>query len=509
MTVSGWITSLRLRALKLVPLSEVTIYAFSSATRARFGEPVVAPLEGKKIPLSPCTLVVTVRDEEASIGTLLGSVRAQTAVPEEIILVDGGSTDNTVEIANRWWEEWRAEEPERAANTSFRIIESPPLNIAAGRNRGAKAASHEILLFTDAGCILDPRWSERIRAPFHFQNALQLSMGFYSPIIESACARSFVHYLLPRIETVDPPSFLPSARSVAVHRSSFDRIGGFPEHLTLAGEDTLFDIYLKSAILRVAFVPDAIVKWKTPTGLLRLMRTTFRYAQGDAEAGSQYKYYLDLLSVWWGIVIELFAAYVLAGIGSKLAHPASTVLGWIAVFLVGTAILRWVGLIARYKPFHNATSVRERLERLICVISLTSSQAAGFARGLLLRSKVEQRRIGETRGHLVLIVSHAISREEVEQSAWLHPLLADNWYVVLIHSGAPPIHLFQHPHLEHQYQSTFDPALWWGKHGRFLTGDRELRMENRVGDASGGYLIARLEDLHKQTRAAELEEHAR
>ena len=45
------------------------------------------------------SLIVPVRDEEGSLARLVSSIRAQTRQPDEIILVDGGSTDRTVELA--------------------------------------------------------------------------------------------------------------------------------------------------------------------------------------------------------------------------------------------------------------------------------------------------------------------------------------------------------------------------------------------------------------------------
>lgn len=45
------------------------------------------------------SVVVPVRNEEATIAELLDSLRAQTLPPAEIIIVDGGSTDATLRTA--------------------------------------------------------------------------------------------------------------------------------------------------------------------------------------------------------------------------------------------------------------------------------------------------------------------------------------------------------------------------------------------------------------------------
>ena len=47
------------------------------------------------------TLVIPLKNEESSIEILIRSILNQTLQPSEIILVDGGSTDNTVQFAKK------------------------------------------------------------------------------------------------------------------------------------------------------------------------------------------------------------------------------------------------------------------------------------------------------------------------------------------------------------------------------------------------------------------------
>lgn len=50
---------------------------------------------------APVTLVVPMRDEEQTLATLLATIDDQTLLLDQVVLVDGGSSDRTFEIASR------------------------------------------------------------------------------------------------------------------------------------------------------------------------------------------------------------------------------------------------------------------------------------------------------------------------------------------------------------------------------------------------------------------------
>ncbi len=87
------------------------------------------------------SVVVPTWDEAKYLPALLASLRVQTVPPLEVIVADSGSTDGTPDLA-------------RAAGAL--VLEGGRKGPGEGRNRGARAARGDILLFLDADCIAPP-----------------------------------------------------------------------------------------------------------------------------------------------------------------------------------------------------------------------------------------------------------------------------------------------------------------------------------------------------------------
>lgn len=99
------------------------------------------------------SVIVPTYNEEANIAPCLESLCHQTLPREryEIIVVDGGSTDRTREIAEQY---------------ADLVFVQTSKKVGGARNDGAKAAQGEILATTDADCVIPPDWLARIDADF-------------------------------------------------------------------------------------------------------------------------------------------------------------------------------------------------------------------------------------------------------------------------------------------------------------------------------------------------------
>jgi glycosyltransferase involved in cell wall biosynthesis len=235
------------------------------------------------------SVIATVKNEASSIQTLLDSFRRQTRAPHEVVIVDGGSTDGTLAMLER-------------AGPSVRAISAPGANISEGRNLAIRTAQHDVILVTDAGVSLPDTWVEFLSRPMEQDESMAMVGGFFEAAPQSLFEWALGATTLPRVDEINPSTFLPSHRSVAFRRSVWEALGGYPEWLDYC-EDLLFDMRLRAAGHRVGFEPRATVAFRPRSTLKAFALQYFRYARGDGKARILLRRHLIRYAVYTGAAL--------------------------------------------------------------------------------------------------------------------------------------------------------------------------------------------------------------
>jgi glycosyltransferase involved in cell wall biosynthesis len=236
------------------------------------------------------SLIATVLNADEHIGAFLASIAAQERTPDEVIVVDGGSTDGTLRRL-------------RDAGDSITLIEEPGANIARGRNLAIAAASHDAIAVADADCAYGPGWLAALVAPL--EDGADVAMGWTKPVIGSlldACVAS-LGFPLAATE-VDETTFMPSSRSVAFRREAIDAIGGYPEWLPI-GEDMWVDHRWRERGFAMRMAPEAVARWHPRTSLGAIWTQYVRYARGDGQAAMYPERHALRFAVYGGLALAL------------------------------------------------------------------------------------------------------------------------------------------------------------------------------------------------------------
>ncbi|WP_189523634.1 glycosyltransferase [Nostoc sp. PA-18-2419] len=224
------------------------------------------------------TLVTTVLNDREGCAAFFNQMEVQTCLPDEIVIVDAGSKDDT-------WEFLQNYQPNRPY--SLNVIQEIGCNVARGRNLAIAQAKHEIIVSTDIGCSWEPQWLEDLAKPLFADSQLEAVMGSWQvrhQDLKSSWARS-EHTLLKGLKFIANPTSHASSRSIAYRKSLWEKIGGYPEDLTLAGDDMVFSLLLHQTTNRVTSAPIPRCYWERPVTLKSFCKEARRNFRGSGEAG--------------------------------------------------------------------------------------------------------------------------------------------------------------------------------------------------------------------------------
>ncbi len=262
---------------------------------------------------SPVSLIVTVYNESASLSTLLGSITRQSRPPYEVIFCDAGSSDDTVSLI----EHWTPPQP-----TRLRFLIEPGVNIAAGRNLAIAAATTPLVATTDGGCELCENWLEEICRPLETHPRVSLVYGRTIPVGRTSLGRAFADLYSALAEANPNDISMRSSRTAAFRRDAWQAVGGYPEHLALAGEDTLFFMDLETQF-EAAEAPEACVRWwHGMDSLSSVYRVHRRNAFGAGEA-----------NYWTGRFLIVLGAYT-AALGIAVSRRLNLLMRWLPIAVI-------------------------------------------------------------------------------------------------------------------------------------------------------------------------------
>lgn len=253
------------------------------------------------------SFIATVFNEADDIKSFIDSILLQSHIPDEIIIVDAGSKDRTIQILKGYGKKI--------------TLLTHKGNRSIGRNFGIGKATGEIILVSDAGCVLDKQWVRHITKPFAKKEVAVVS-GYYTPITQNDFEKALATYTSVMPDKLNPETFLPSSRSIAFRKYVWENVGKYPEYLDTC-EDLVFAKGLQNQGYKFYFEGNAIVHWRQKSNLFEACKQFYSYAVGDGMAlyfrmqtpFLYLRYLLLLLLVLYSIFISPYGYLVILILG--------------------------------------------------------------------------------------------------------------------------------------------------------------------------------------------------
>ena len=273
------------------------------------------------------SLVTTVLNDCEGVKIFLARMSQQTCLPDEVVVVDGGSKDGTWPLL---------QEEARKSNHGYKLVVDQEVgcNVARGRDLAIKKSTGQMIVSTDVGCEWDPEWYEELIAPVKKDPTIDVVVGSWA--VRGSDAKSdWAKVELARrwpFRMEATPDSLSINRAIVYKREVWEKVGGYPQDLSLAADDVVFDMIIRQPKYGFKFAAAPVIRcyWERHETLKQFCKEERRNFFGAGEAKIWGKHFI---LVSGRLLVE--AGLVLAGILFLFVLPST----WIGVLLIMLALV--------------------------------------------------------------------------------------------------------------------------------------------------------------------------
>ncbi|MCA9401153.1 MAG: glycosyltransferase family 2 protein [Candidatus Omnitrophica bacterium] len=311
------------------------------------------------------SVIIPAYNCSATISKTINSLLKQRHMPDEIIIVDDGSTDDTAQIVKQY----------RQVHYVFQKNSGP----AAARNNGAFLSHGDILFFTDSDCVPTQDWiMEGLKGFSHEEiGAVCGTYGNANPqYVLSRCIHDEIqfrhHHLVP-----DEPKVFGSY-NVAIRRGLFVRLSGFNQKYSQAsGEDNDLSYRLRKSGHKIIFNRKFKVDHFHTTSLMKYLLEQFRHGFWRAK---MYRDHVNMVLgddyTFWKDSVEIILAFIfIFSISVSLGVPLFN------VFWPGALLL--LISIELFFAFRMISRKKDVFFGFVVMLFRVFFRGAGFSSGIL------------------------------------------------------------------------------------------------------------------------------
>jgi cellulose synthase/poly-beta-1,6-N-acetylglucosamine synthase-like glycosyltransferase len=261
-----------------------------------------------KIPL--VSIIIPMRNEKKNAVRCLDSLRNQNFTNIEIIVVDDGSTDNTVKLSLQY---------------ADKVIPAERKGISSAKNIGIKNSKGDYIVFTDADCVVSKDWLVELLKGFNEEGIVSVGGPNLNISTRNILSESIdgIFYFLSKLgfrygacsENSGFVEHNPGC-NVIYKKSIFQKVGLFNENLITA-EDEEMDYRIIKNGYKIYYMPGAKVQHFRRDSFASFLKQLYRYSVGKMQFIRQYPgkarflFFIPSLSllIFSGFIASLYFIY--------------------------------------------------------------------------------------------------------------------------------------------------------------------------------------------------------
>lgn len=214
------------------------------------------------------SVVIPVFNTSGTIIKCLIALERQILKPSEVILIDDGSSDRTIQLLS----DFRSQ-----SKLKIQIFKQNHLGPGAARNLGAKKASGEILAFIDSDCIPDTKWLKKIKDTFYNKKIGAVGGGYSGGIDKTFWQRFSCEELKFRRRRMKKFVDTALSNNLACRKNLFWKVGGFPKEFPVC--EDMFFTYQVSRNHKLMWLKNNGVKHHFKTNLISFLKHQYFFGR--------------------------------------------------------------------------------------------------------------------------------------------------------------------------------------------------------------------------------------
>lgn len=209
--------------------------------------------ESMEVRILDFSVVTTIFNDREELRDLLLNINRQTVKPSEIIIVDGGSNEKTINYVKQVIKD---------SSVLVNYITGERLNIAQGFNKGIEHAHTNTIAIVAVGNKYPLDYFETLANALSDNEALDYVYPPFRGQDNTKFAQVYNKVMLGN----NNGNYLPYASNhgVLIKRKIFEEMGYFYERFIYAGEDEEFYKKVKANDYKGKLIEQAMVEWDTP-----------------------------------------------------------------------------------------------------------------------------------------------------------------------------------------------------------------------------------------------------